>query len=155
MKKYVTAIGVILLAVLLMVAPASAAKPGPDTTITLLNPPPGGLLVLNVGESYTFDIQVTSSEPFVSAIAKVTMFYPGKGVFWHASTDSASQATSALLHLTVIGKKSTNELQAVCNWPTEGVCWPANVAPQVIMVGARFKGGQVTSNAFPFAVLVP
>jgi hypothetical protein len=155
MKRYISAVGIILVAVLLMAIPASAAKPGPATTITLLNPPPGGLLTLNVGESHTFNILVTSSEPFVSAMAKVDIFYPGKGVFWHAGSDSASQATSAVLHLTVIGKKSTAGLPAVCDWPTEGTCWPEGVAPQDILAGVRFKGGQVSSNAFPFAVLVP
>ncbi len=149
MKKYLTAVRNGPVGCVFMVMPASAVKPGPDVAITLLNPPPDGRLVLNVGESYTFDIRITSPEPFVSGIAKVTMYYPGKGVFWHASTDSASQATSALLHLTVIGKKSTAGLPAVCDWPTEGVCWPANVAPQAIMVGARFKGGLVSIERLP------
>ena len=85
--------------------------------------------MLEVGQSYTFDIEITSSETFVSAVAKVDMYYPGKGVFWHASTDLASQSNTATLHLTVIGKSSTADLAAVCDWPAEGVCWPAGVAP--------------------------
>ena len=155
MKRYLTTIGMILLAIVLMVAPVSAAKPGPDTTITLLNPPENGLLVLNVGESYTFDIEIKSSEPFVSAAAKVDIYYPGRGVFWHAGSDNASQANTALLHLTVVGKKSTAVLPAVCDWPTEGVCSPEGSAPQDILAGARFKGGRVSSASFPFDVVVP
>jgi hypothetical protein len=157
MKRILFTLGIILLAIPFVVMSASAAngKPAPETTITLLNPPPDNMLVLEVGQSYTFDIEITSSETFVSAVAKVDMYYPGKGVFWHASTDLASQGNTATLHLTVIGKSSTAGLAAVCDWPAEGVCWPAGVAPQMIVAGARFKGGLSTGNAFPFAVVVP
>lgn len=155
MKRFFFAFVIILVTIPLVFFSVSAAKPGPDITITLLNPPPDGLLVLPVGESYTFDIELTGDQKFVTAMAKVDIFYPGKGVFWHASTDSASQANTALLHLTVIGKSSTAGLMSVCDWPSAGFCWPAGVAPQMIVAGARFKGGLVSGNAFPFAVKVP
>jgi len=155
MKRILFALGIILITLPLILVPASAAKPGPATTITLLNPPADGLLVLGVGESYTFDILITSDEPFNSAIAKVDIYYPGKGVFWHAGSDIAKQATSATLHLTVIGKKSTADLAAVCDWPAEGICWPAGTAPQVIGGAARFQGGLISFEAFPFTIQVP
>ncbi len=155
MRKVLFAFGIILMVILLASTPASAAKPGPAITITLQNPPADGLLVLGVGETHTFDILIESDEPFVSAAAKVDMFYPGKGVFWHPGSDSSSQATSAELHLTVIGKKSTAGLPEVCDWPTAGTCWPAGTAPQQILAGARFKGGQVSASAFPFTIQVP
>jgi len=155
MKKLLIACGIFLMVVLLTGAPVSAAKPGPTITIELLNPPENGLLELAVGESHTFDILITSDQPFVSATAKVDIFYPGKGVFWHAGTDSVSQSNTALLHLTVIGKKSTADLPAVSDWPSPGISWPAGVAPQQILAGARFKGGLVSANAFAFAIRVP
>jgi hypothetical protein len=155
MKRLFFALVIILFTLPLIIVPASAAKPGPDTTITVLNPPPDGILVLQVGQSYTFDIQITSSQKFVSAMAKVDIFFPGRGVFWHAGTDTASQANTALLHLTVIGKSSTAAMREVCDWPAPGICWPAGVAPQMIVAGARFKGGLVSGDAFPFAVMVP
>jgi hypothetical protein len=155
MKKFLFALGIIVIAFSILIMPASAAKPGPDITIELLNPPPDGVLVLEVGQSYTFDILISGEPQFVTAMAKVDMYYPGKGVFWHAGTDSVSQNNTALLHLTVIGKNSTAALQAVCDWPAEGFCWPAGMAPQMILAGARFKGGLVSANAFPFAIMVP
>src|SRR5512146_1663663 len=132
MKRIFFVLAIILFTVPLVLIPASAAKPGPATTIELLNPPEGGVLELAVGESYTFDILVTSDQPFNSAVAKVDMYYPGKGVFWHAGTDIAKKGTTALLHLTVVGKSSTADLAAVCDWPEAGVCWPAGTVPQVI-----------------------
>lgn len=155
MKKLLISSGIILVVLLLAFAPVSAAppKPTPDVTITVLNLAPGSIIDLAVGESRTFDILITSNQPFVSAVAKVDMYYAGKGVFWKSSTDTYSQGTSALLHLTVIGKKSTAGFAAVCDWPSEGICWPAGVAPEAIAAGARFKGVNV-GEYFPFAIRV-
>ncbi len=156
MKRLLFAFGLILITLPLILVPVSAAKPGPAITVTLLNPPPDGLLVLPVGESYTFDILLTSDEPFNSAVAKVDIYYPGKGVFWHAGTDIVKQSTSAELHLTVIGKSSTADLAPVIDWQPYGLSWPGGgVAPQVILVGARFQGGLVSYASFPFAIQVP
>jgi hypothetical protein len=154
MKKVLTAISVMVMAVLLMCVASQATAAPPPVSIKLLNPPKKGLLELAVGESYTFDIEITSDEPFLLAIAMTDQYYPGRGVFWHGS-DRASQATSALLHLTITGKKSTADLAAVCDWPEPGYCWPEGVAPVSIVVGARYEGGLTFSERFPFAVVVP
>jgi hypothetical protein len=142
-----------VLALVLVSAPASPAIAAPVATITLLNPPPSGLLELAVGESFTFNILITSDEPFVLAMALPSAYYPGRGVFWHES-DRETQSNSALLHLTITAKKPTASLLAVCDWPEPGMCWHEGVAPVMIAAGVRYKGGLVESEVFPFAVRV-
>jgi hypothetical protein len=155
MKKVLVAISVIVVAVLLMCTAASQATATPPVKFKLLNPPPKNKpLELAAGETCTFDILVTSNEPFVLAIAMTDQYYPGRGVFWHGS-DRATQGTEAVLHLTMTGKKSTADLAAVCDWPEPGYCWPEGVAPVAIVVGVRYEGGITFSERFPFAVEVP
>ena len=148
MSKSVIA-GTLTLAVLL-IGTASFATAAVPPTITLLNDPPTHLAV---GESYTLDIQITSAEPFIVALAMPNQYYPGRGVFFHGS-DRATHATSAVLHLTITGKNSTADLPAVNDWP-ETEDWPAGVAPLSAVVGVRYKGGQVVVEQFSFAVTVP
>ncbi len=154
MKRLLSAFGLILITLPLILMPASATKPGPAITVTLLSPLPD-VLDLQVGEAYTIDILLTSAEPFNSAVAKVDVYYPGKGVTWHPGSDLAKQSTSAELHLTVVGKSSTADLPAVVDWQPYGLSWDGGVAPQVILVGAKFQGGMVSYASFPFAVRVP
>ncbi len=119
-----------------MAAPAVAS----EATITFENPPPGGVLELAVGESQTFDITVTSDEPFVLAIALTDQFFPGRGVFF-AGSDRETRSTTADLHLTITGKEATDFL-------------PDGVAPVAIVVGVRYEGGIVVSERFDFVVRI-
>lgn len=151
MKRFLIVLTLVLV-LLPMSAPVEAALT--TTTIKLLNPPQHGLLELAVGESYTFDILLTSDEPFLGAVAMADSYYPGRGVFWHG-TDRVSQSYSALLHLTITGKESTADLLAVCDWPALGDCWDAGVAPVAIVAGMRYQGGVTVSEQFAFAVRVP
>ena len=154
MKKLLVAISVVAIALLAFTC-ADQATAASTVKIKLLNPPPKNKpLVLAVGESYTFDILLTSDGPFNVAMAMPDAYYPGRGVFWHGR-DGENQNTSALLHLTMTGRNSTADLPAVCDWPEPGDCWPEGVAPVAIAVGARFAGGQVYGEQFPFAVVVP
>jgi hypothetical protein len=138
MKKVVIAISIMMLLVFL--APVtSAAKPAP-VTIKLLNPPKKGVLELDVGQSYTFDVEITSDEPFILAIALGDEYYPGRGVFYNGN-DTASHATSALLQLTITGKEPTDFL-------------PEGVAPIAVVAGVRFPGGVVFSERFDLNVRV-
>jgi len=147
MKRF-AAICILMLAIIpLFVASVSAAG---APTITLLNDLPTHLAV---GESYTVDIQVTSDEPFVYAMAMHDSYYPGRGVFFTTS-DRAHWTTSAILHMTITGKGSTADLEAVTAWP-ETETWPAGVAPLGIVVGVRYQGGEVQVQRYYFAVTVP
>jgi hypothetical protein len=117
----------------------STAVPAP-VTIKLLNPPKKGLLELAVCESYTFDIEVTTNEPFIQTIVLGDKYYPGRSVSFHGS-DTAHHATSALLHLTITGKEATDIL-------------PDGVAPVAVVAGLRYKLGVVFSERFDFNVRV-
>lgn len=157
MKRILMAMGLLAAVVLLLGAPPTQADPPspPGVTISLLNPPPGGLLELAVGESYTFQVEVASDELFLWAIAMTDEYYPGRALYWHGQ-DRVNRDTSAHLFLTMTGKKPTAGLPAVCDWPEPGDCWPEGVAPASIVVGVRFGGGGgVAVEQFAFAVLVP
>jgi hypothetical protein len=154
MKKLLAAMSVMIVVVLLPCAPASQAKVAPTAKITVHPRPPSKPLKLAVGESRTFEIRVTSNEPFGLVMAMTDEYYPGRGIYWHDS-DRATRNTSAVLHLTMTGKSSTADLAAVCDWPGPGDCWPEGVAPVNIVVGVRYKGGRVVVQQFPFAVEVP
>jgi len=107
MKKNLVMISIVML-LTLTTSPATAT---PVTTIELLNPPLD-ILDLEVGESYTMDIKVTSNEEFILAIALNSAYYPGRGIFEYGG-DQATHTTSAVLHLTIVGKDSTASLPAV------------------------------------------
>jgi hypothetical protein len=129
-----------LIALLVLMDPVASMAAAAPITIELLNPPKKGLLELAVGESYTFDIEVTSTAPFIQAIVLGDEYYPGRGVFFHGN-DIAHHTTSALLHLTIEGKEPTDFL-------------PDGVAPAAVVAGVRFKGGVVFSERFDFNVHV-
>ena len=152
MKRTLSAMGIVMAIVLLtcMASPATAE----NSRITLLNPPPDGVLELAVGESYTFDIEIASGPSFILAVAMPDAYYPGRAISWHGN-DIAHGENSAVLHLTMTGKGSTEEFEAVCDWPEPGMCWPDGVVPASIVVGVRFKQGVVISERFDFAVVVP
>jgi hypothetical protein len=141
-----------ILSLVFLTAAASTAFGG--VTIELLNPPPGGLLELGLGESYTFDIRIASDDPFVLAMTAIDAYYPGKGIRKRAG-DRAHHTTSAVLHVTVTGKDPTAGLPAVYDWPEPGTNWPAGTAPVSIVAGVRYKGGVVFSERFIFTVAVP
>jgi hypothetical protein len=146
----------VLIAATLVLAgiPCSPAEAASGVTIQFLNPPPDGLLTLTVGEPYTFEVEVTSDDPFVLAAAQTDAFYPGRGVFWHGG-DRTTHAESATLELTITGKSSTAGLPQVCGWPEPDTpCWPEGTAPVSIVAGARFKGGVTIAEVFAFAVRV-
>ena len=154
MKRLLIAVGILAALVALGGAPAHPATASPDVTISLLNPVQGGLLEMEVGEAYTFNIEVTSDEPFIIAMAQTDSYYPGRGVVWHGC-DRAMHSTSAELHLTVTAKGTTSYLQPVCGWPEAEVCWPEGVAPLAIVVGVRYPRGELVVEWFLFAVKVP
>lgn len=153
MKKLLASTSLLAMMVLLVCAPLVQAQEPPTVTIQLVNPPPENLLDLAVGESHTFEIQITSSEPFNLAMVKTDQYYPGRSVF--ASSDRAGRGTEATLYVTLTGKKSTAELWPVTDWPKLGDSWPEGVAPISIVAGVRFPGGAVVAERFDFAVQIP
>ena len=139
MKKSIFAISIlaVLLASGLLVMKARAAT----VLIEFLNISPGEILVLEVGESYTFETSVTADEVFISALMLSDEQFPGRGVFLNGN-DIATQTNSALLTLTATGKNSTADL-------------PGGVAPVALQVGVRFPGGIVFGSRVDFFIQVP
>lgn len=109
--------------------------------IEFLNISPDEVLVLEVGESYTFETSVSSDEVFISALMLSDEQFPGRGVFLNGG-DIATQTDAALLTLTATGKNSTADL-------------PGGVAPVALQVGVRFPGGIVVGNRVDFFIQVP
>lgn len=138
MKRLKTLFPIILLVAMLTLSLQSVAKA--DSYITLLNPPENGLLELEVGESYTFEVLVEGDRPFISAMALPDQFYPGRGIFF-AGNDIVTRQSSAVLTLTVTGKNSTAGL-------------PNGVAPASVFVGVRYSDELVVQQ-FDFFVSVP
>lgn len=134
MKKVLSLLCVVVLGVV-FVTPAAAQNP----TVTFVNPPPGGILELAVGESYTFEVQISSDQPFLIAQMSLNQFFPGRSV--HADGFVVAQhGSEATLTLTVTGKKSTAAL-------------PDGVAPVSLVVGVRYSK-TVVVNTFDFGIVV-
>jgi hypothetical protein len=129
--------------------------PEPEVTITVQGlPEEGQPLLLDVGETATFTITLTSDLPFILAAAMTDAYYPGRGVVWRGG-DRTTHDTTATLYLTMTGKGSTAGLPAVYDWPDDGDEWPAGVAPVAIAAGARYQRGVMVVETFAFAVQVP
>lgn len=139
MKKslFVLAVLAVLYASGLLVVKAMAAA----VLIEFLNIDPGEVLVLDVGESYTFEASVSSDEVFLSALMLSDEQFPGRGVYLNGS-DIATQTDTALLTLTATGKDSTADL-------------PGGAAPVALQVGVRFPGGIVVGQRVDFFIQVP
>lgn len=152
MKKVLGTMGVVVAIALLTGMASSAAADG--ASIELQNPP-GRLLVLNVGDSYTFDIAIKSDEPFILAMAVPDVYYPGRAIEFRGN-DIVHRDDSAFLQLTMTGKGSTADFEQVCGWPEpETKCWPEGTVPVSIVVGVRYKANEVVMERFDFAVKVP
>ncbi len=138
MKKIVRTIGLLVLMILLTGA-LTAASPTPTVTFTLISGLPS---TMNVGDTATVVVQVTSDQQFISAMALPDLQFPGKGVVALQGGDHAGSGTAATLEITFKAKSSTAN-------------FPGGVAPVAVAVGARFQGGYVASQQFNFNVAVP
>jgi hypothetical protein len=141
MKKIFNFKIVIMLLSIVLLATSVAAGPvpqQPNVTFTLAQGLP---YTMQVGESYTVIVEVTSDTPFIFSGALPTAYYPGRYIV-AARGDHSGSGTSATLSVTFTAKGSTSEL-------------PDGVAPVAVVAGARFKGGFTASQRFDFFVAVP
>ena len=140
MKKFFSHSTTILLLsiVLLSTTIAAAPAPQPNATFTLVQGLPA---VMQVGESYTVEIQMTSDTSFVAATALPTAYFPGRYVV-ASQGDHSGRGTTATFHVTFTAKGSTAQL-------------PGGVAPVAVVAGAHYQGGFVVSQRFDFLVAVP
>lgn len=131
----------ILVLVLFITGILTAAAPLPNPTITLVEG--SGLpAMMNVGDQYTVEVEVTSDQPFLGVQAMPSFAYPGKGVVAVQGGDHEAGGTSAHLEVTFQAKGSTAKM-------VDGV------APVYVVVGVRYPGGYVAVQEYLFNVTVP
>ena len=139
MKKLLHIVALALLATLVVVSTATAARgPQPPVTFTLVHGLPA---TMQVGQSYTVTVQVTASERFNLAMALPDDQFPGKGVVAHGA-DRASAGTSATLEITFTAKSSTAAM-------------PGGKDQLAVVAGVRTPRGQTVMQRFDFSVTVP
>lgn len=129
----------VLVLALLMVSFLTAAAPVPNTTFNLVQGLPE---TMNIGDTSTVIVQVTSDQEFTSVTALPSFEYAGKGVVALQGGDRAGRGTSATLELTFKAKSSTAKMVN-------------GVAPVHVVVGVRYGGGYVAVQEYIFNVTVP
>lgn len=137
MKKSLS-LSLLLILAVMSVSPARVSAQAP--TITFVNPPAGGVLDLNVGDSYTFDVQVNSDRPFSLAQMTFSQYYPGRYIFSKGFV-VARRTSSATLRITITAKAPTADL-------------PDGVNPVSLVTGVRYKGNVVFTEFFDFGIRV-
>ena len=138
MKKLFFYVGLALMMVL-TTGVLTAAAPTPDVTINVIRGLPS---TMNVGDTYTVEVEVVSDVPFISVQAMPDLQYPGKGVVAVKGGDHAGMGTTATVEVTFTAKTDTSKM-------------PDGKDLVTVVVGARYKGGVVLSERFDFAVTVP
>ena len=138
MKKLFSYVGLALMMVL-TTGVLTAAAPTPDVTINVIRGLPS---TMNVGDTYTVEVEVVSDVPFISVQAMPDLQYPGKGVVAVKGGDHAGMGTTATVEVTFTAKTDTSKM-------------PDGKDLVTVVVGARYKGGVVLSERFDFAVTVP
>jgi hypothetical protein len=137
LKRILSAFGLLILTALLTGA-LTAAAPIPNVTITLVSGLPA---TMNVGDTATVVVQVTSDQEFNYAQMLPTFFFPGRGVVAVQGGDHVGSGTSTLLEITFLAKGSTAKF--------------GDAIPVSVVAGARYRGGYVVSQRFDFNVTVP
>lgn len=151
-KRIVSTLGLLLLSALLTgVLTAAAPLSVPTTDIQLISGLPS---TMNVGDTATVVVQITSDQEFLYAQMLPTSWFPGRGVVAvNQGGDRVQGGTTATLEVTFVAKAST------ADFPNEGACPTGGVAPVAVVAGVRYPGGYVVQQRFPvsgfFCVAVP
>ena len=138
MKKFFFYVGLALMMVL-MTGVLSAMTPAPDVTFELVQGLPS---TMNVGDTYTVVVAVTSEVPFTTVQAMPDPQYPGKGVVPVQGGDHVNGGTSATVEVTFTAKSDTSRM-------------PDGEDVMAVVVGVRYKGGVVVVKNYDFKVSVP
>ena len=138
MKKLFSYVGLALMMVL-MTGVLTAAAPAPNVTFNLVQGLPS---TMNVGDTYTVVVEVSSDVPYNVLLALPDLHYPGKGVVHVQGGDHVGSGTSATVEVTFTAKTDTSKM-------------PDGKDLVAVVVGARFKGGVVVYERFDFQVTVP
>jgi hypothetical protein len=141
MKKIFSYVGLALMMVLMTGVLTAAATPVPDVKFELVQGLPS---TMNVGETYTAIVKVTSDTEYNWVAARPSFLYAGKGVVAGQGNggERAGAGTEALLTVEYTAKSDTSKM-------------PNGETTVYLIVGARFKGGYVASEQYEFNVTVP
>jgi len=138
MKKLFSYIGLALMMVL-MTGVLTAAAPAPNITFELVQGLPA---TMNIGDTYTVIVAVTSDIPFTTVQAMPSQLYQGKGVVAVKGGDHVGTGTSATVEVTFTAKTDTSKM-------------PDGKDVVYVVVGVRYKGGVVVGQTYTFDVSVP
>lgn len=140
MKKTFSFVGLALMMVLIT-GVLTAAAPTPNVTFELVQGLP---TTMNVGETYTAIVKVTSDTEFNWVAARPSFQYPGKGVVAGQGNggERTGAGTEALLSVEYTAKSDTSKM-------------PNGETIVYLVVGARFKNGYVASQQYDFNIAVP
>lgn len=130
-------VGLLSIVLLSTMVAAGPSPEQPNVTFELVQGLPE---TMQVGESYTVEIHVTSDVPFTFSAALPGAYYPGRYIVAREG-DRSQDGTSATLFVTFTALESTAGL-------------PNSVAPVSVTVGTRFQGGNTVSQRFDFLVEV-
>jgi hypothetical protein len=139
MKRLLAIIIVALVAALPIISRVAAASPAKSpVTFRLVSGLPR---TMQVGQSYTVTVKVTSTTAFTLAQALPDDQFPGKGV--NASGgDRSGGGTSATLNVTFTAVSSTSS-------------FPDGKDHVAVVAGVRFANGPTVSQRYDFSVAVP
>lgn len=140
MKKFFKLVVVMFsVAVLATSVAAAPLAQQPNVTFTLVQGLPA---TMQVGESYTVVVEVTSDTPFISGIALPSAYYPGARYVLTGPGDHSRGGTSTTFSVPYVAIASTAEL-------------PGGVAPLSVVAAVRFQGGTTVYQQYDFLVAVP
>jgi len=137
LKRIPSVFGLFVLIALLTGA-LTAAAPTPNVTFTLVSGLPS---TMNVGDTATVVVEVTSDQEFNFAQMLPTFYFPGRGVVAIQGGDHAGSGTTATLEIIFEAKGSTADF--------------GGAVPVSVVAGARYRGGYFDSERFDFSVDVP
>lgn len=138
-KRIFSIIGLTALMVL-MSGVLTAAAPTPVVNFTLVQGLPD---TMQLGETATVIVDVSSDTPFLFAQALPAEYYPGRGVT-AAVGDRVNGGQTARLEVTFTAKNPTNDFANA-----------SGSAPVWVVAGVRFPGGYIATQRFDFDVTVP
>ncbi|MBI3166327.1 MAG: hypothetical protein HYZ24_16710 [Chloroflexi bacterium] len=136
-KKILSSLGLLLL-ISLLTGALTAAAPAPNVTFTLVSGLPA---TMNVGDTATVVVEVTSDQEFNSATMLPDLYFPGRGVVSVQGGDRAGRGNTATLEITFKAKGSTADL--------------GGAVPVSVVAGVRYPGGNVVVQRYDFNVTVP
>ena len=143
MKKLLSYVGLALMMVL-MTGVLTAAAPAPNVFFEVLS---GEFpKSMQVGDTHTIIVKVTSDIPFNGVQAMPDLQYPGKGVVHvqggdHARGECSETECTATVEVTFLAKTDTSKM-------------PGGKDVMAVVVGVRYKGGVVVGEVFQFEVSV-